>query len=166
MLIEKQSKKFTKDWLCYGHLDRQFGKSESEKKQAEEKFKEITNAFEKLSGKDNNISSNFEDFFNDFLRENGFGGISNLENWCLGIKKRGAIRNLKPFIELLEDEVNADPNFWNDFGRDWEERIENMDDYDQISELETKMNNALMAILDQKRQRQDDNIDDIERKHS
>lgn len=69
--IKSAFRKLSRKW----HPDMQAGKSDAEKKEAEEKFKEIAEAYETLSDKDKR--SNYDQFgFDGPHMSNGFGSFN------------------------------------------------------------------------------------------
>ena len=138
--IKKAWKKMALKWHPDKNLDN--------KEVAEKRIKEINNAFEQI------YKEKFGDDEEEQIPESGFvdpqdiidelfaeAGLGNYESWksnFLDLSKKMAIQNIKLCMIGIENEINIDSHFWNRFGTDWEEKIQQMDDNSRISLSKTK----------------------------
>jgi len=159
--IKKAYKKQALKW----HPD----KNLNNKEVAEQKFKEISNAFEKLYkekfGSDEEDTQIFDpqDIIDEFFAEAGLSSYESWKNSFLDLSKKITIDNIKTWMERIESEIDDDPNFWNQFGRNWEEKIKQMDNIDQISSFREEISQALKKIDDEQFAKERAKVDEFVR---
>jgi curved DNA-binding protein CbpA len=142
------------------------------KKQQEEKFKNINNAFEQIrKEKTKNDEEEISEFnFNpqDVIDELFFeAGFENFENWNKHFSqfiKETCIENIKLQMSGMEEEINTDTKFWSNFGRDWEEKINRMN-LEEINPFYQKMSGALQNISDEKFAKEQEKVDEFNENH-
>jgi len=161
--IKKAWKKQALKW----HPD----KNLNNKEVAEQKLKEVNNAFEQLYkekfGNDEEeeiFESGFvdpQDMLDELFAEAGLGDYESWKSYFSGFVKQNTIENIKIQMIGIENEVNADPNFWSQFGRDWEEKIKQMDDSSEIISFQREMLEALKEITEAKLAKERANHDEF-----